>query len=133
MRVEQDGEYLSHVSEEVLIDAFIPDNVGLEFLELELLSVFVQDGLRSPCLDPHHHGHGVELHVLVRLHEVLAVLRDHDWVLALHVGVTLQALLYFVKLFKLLLLLQVFGFDVEVEVARKQGALDLVELAQLFK
>ena len=53
--------------------------------------------------------------------------------LALYVGVTLQALLYLVKLFKLLLLLQILGFDVEREIARKQGALDLVELAQLIK
>ena len=41
MSVEQDGEYLSHVSEEVLVNAFIPYNVGLKFLELELLCVFV--------------------------------------------------------------------------------------------
>ena len=129
MRVEQDGEYLSYVSEEVLVDTLIPDNVGFKFLELELLCVFVQDGLRCPGLDPHHHRHGVELHVLVRLHHVLAVLRDHDLVLALHVGFTLQALLYVVELLKLLLLLQVLGFNVERENSRKQGALDLVELA----
>lgn len=55
IRVEKDGEYLSHISKKVLVDTFIPNDVCLELLQLEFLSVFVQDCLRGSRLDPHGH------------------------------------------------------------------------------
>lgn len=51
-------------------------------MELEFLCVFVQDGFGGPRLDPHGHRQGVELHVLVRLYQVIVVVGHHDGVLA---------------------------------------------------
>ena len=55
VRVEEDREYLPYVSQEVLVDALVSDDVGLKFLELELLGILVQDGLGGSCLNSHSH------------------------------------------------------------------------------
>ena len=45
MRVEKDSEYLSDVSQKILVDALVSDNAGFKFLELKLLGIFVEDSL----------------------------------------------------------------------------------------
>ena len=45
LRVEQNGKDFPNVSQDVLVNALISYDVGLKFLKLELLRIFVKDVL----------------------------------------------------------------------------------------
>ena len=45
LRVKQNSEDLPDVSQDVLVNALISYDVGLKFLKLELLRIFVKDVL----------------------------------------------------------------------------------------
>jgi hypothetical protein len=68
LRIEKDGEYLSNVSKQVLVDAFISNNIRFKLLQLELLRIFIQDGLGSSSLDSNINLECVQLHVIIHFH-----------------------------------------------------------------
>lgn len=70
LRIEQDGKNFPNIPQEIFIDTLISNDVGLEFLELELLGILVEDGLGGARLASHGQGQGVELHVLHGLLEL---------------------------------------------------------------
>ena len=59
LRVKQDGEHFSHVSEQVFVNAFVSDHICLQFWKFEFLSVLVQNCFGSSSLRAHCHWKSV--------------------------------------------------------------------------